>query len=118
MEEGDGLFRFARGTIDAPSDPGPGWHRLESRNRYPAYAVAKDRSAGREDRRWAIAIHTDWQHLEEEGRPGDWDPVRRRLRCREWESEWNGRYGYGPALMKLVSAQVEVIVETKQTHLH
>lgn len=83
MEGDDGLFRFAKVTIDAPSDPRPDWHRLESRNRYPAYAVAKDRFAGREGRRLAIAIRTDWQHLAGEGKPGDWDPVRRRSRCRE-----------------------------------
>lgn len=36
----------------------------------------------------------------------DWDLVRRLSRCREWGNEWNGLYGYGPALC--MSAQVQL----------
>lgn len=41
----------------------------------------------------------------EEGTLGDLDLARRQSRCREWGNEWNGLYGYGPALWMSAQAQ-------------
>lgn len=73
-----------------------------SRSTRPACAGGR----GRSGRCWAIAIHTDWQDWAEEETLEDWDLAHRLSRYREWGNEWNGLYGYGPALW--ISAQVQV----------